>query len=428
MKKSFLILASAFMLGLASCGGGDTGGGNTPTPTPGGNIPTEEGKFTIYFTPGAETPEMPEYAGYFVTGNFNDWATATAPELLPLEGTEYYYTMIEVAEGYDWESEKALEYKITLGYKADSGAPTPGVSWNYESDIDKSYEYGTNPKFEKTGSLLACGTHTWSAVPGPVVKISNVTIQVTLAESAPEWVKFSMPGDWDWTAKNNLMQPVEGSDRKVWTITIATDVELVAGDHEGQMLMHKASTPDDELDWSNKLLGNKADNYHFSFSLLHSNATYNFNEEDMDLEGEPLVVAFLPDPDALQPIALTIRVVSPVELNDGLVLAGDFNSWGSTALATEDNLTFEVVFDSEAGFMSSSDNGNSGGLAIHAVTADWHHKIQPNPLFKTLEGDTLVTITLTEAGAEYFNTPATEAYDELAAEEYTVTVQLANAR
>ena len=406
MKKTFLLIAAAAMLGFASCGGGNGGGGGK---TP--NLPKEDGKFTVYFTPGAESVELPDYAGYFVTGNFNGWAEEDAPELLPYEGTDYYYAIISVAEDYDWDGEAGLAYKITLGYKADSGAPKTGVSWSYESDVDKSFPYGENPQFVKNGQYLDCGTHSWDSAPGPVVTVTGVTVSVTLSEAAPAWLTFALPGDFNSWSNEAVMTPNE--DRTVFSYTIAS--EIIAGKHEGQMLMYYNDSPS----WDNKLLGDKSNNYEFAFSKLHETTGYNYNEEDMELEGDPLVVEFLPDPDALQPVAVTIKIVADAEITADLAISGSFNSWGSEVLfTTEDHINFVVSFSSEDGFMSDSD----ANVGIHGADGDWHHKIQPEtPLFKTLAGDTYVEITLKAGAAEYFNT-ATEAWDGLSTDLFEVAV------
>ena len=100
MKKSFLLIAATAILGLAACTpskGGKGGGGDGP------GLPKEEGKFTVYFTPGAESEELPDYAGYFFAGKLTGWAEETAPELVNFAGTNYYYAIIEAPADYDWD-------------------------------------------------------------------------------------------------------------------------------------------------------------------------------------------------------------------------------------------------------------------------------------------------------------------------------------
>ena len=97
---------------------------------------------------------------------------------------------------------------------------------------------------------------------------------------------------------------------------------------------------------------------------------------------------------------------------------GSFNGWAEpgVALTAGEGNVYTVEFDEEDGFTAETAYGN---FALKG--ADWHHKIQPDTLFTTLEGDTLVTITLAEGAAAYFNT-ATEAWDGLSEELYSVQV------
>lgn len=424
MKKSFLLgVALAMTLGLAGCN-------KQPAAPAGPEVPVVEGKYTFYFQLGAESAECPSYAGYFVTGNFNNWATETAPELKNLEGTNYYYAQVELPADYDFTAEKACEYKITMGYNESSGAPKIGVSWSFESDYDKTFPFGQNPQFTVEGKKLNCGTHGWEAVPGPVIKIKDVVVSVTLDEAAPAWVKFTMRGDF-----NNWGNPLEegkpetalpiamtpNADRTVWSYTITETI--VAGAHEGQMLMNYV---DEEPNWDNKLLGNKSDNYQFSFSKLHETNGYDFNDEDLTLEGDPLDVEFLPDPTALEPITLKVVVVADAAITETLEVANATIGWDGIAMTTTDHIRFEYtcLATADAHFLSNT----AYAFAVKGATsgANWHKKIQPandGKLFKTLPTDTQVTITMKAGGAEYFNgTYGADDWAGLSEELYEVSV------
>ena len=235
-------------------------------------------------------------------------------------------------------------------------------------------------------------------------------IIVTLSAAAPEYLTFALPGDFNGWSNAAVMTP--NDDRTVFSYTISETI--VAGSHQGQMLMYY----NDQPSWDHKLLGNKSDNYEFSFSKLHEQSGYNLNEEDMELEGEALVVEFLPDPDAMQAIKLTVKVVADAALTEGLYAIGSFNGWTDpgVALTAGEGNVYTVEFDEEDGFTAETAYGN---FALKG--ADWHHKIQPDTLFTTLEGDTLVTITFAAGAAAYFNT-ATEAWDGLSEELYSVQV------
>lgn len=418
MKKSFLLgIAAAMMLGLTGCNKSSAPSGPA---TP--ELPEEAGKVTFYFELEEGSVELPDYLAYYCTGTFNEWAEPYAEDgskcvlMQNLEGTNYYYGVYNV----DGTTITENGYQLTMGYTVASGAGA-GIKWGGKSTYCATFPGVEHPVYElnEAKTIAYLGKHKWdAALPAPV-KISNIEISVTLKDAAPEWVQFTMRGDVNnWGNDEGANISMTSTDRKTWKYTITN--EILAGEHEIQMLMNYV---DEDPTWDHKLLGDKSNNYKIALSKLNETDGYNYNEENLDLLGQPLEVEYLPDPDAVEPIALKFVLVADAAITETLEVTGAWNNnWGTpVAMTTTDHVTF--TFEAATGFNS---NTNYGAFAVKGATggSDWHKKIQPDTLFKTLAGDSLVTVTLKAGGAAYFNAAYAEnEWDGLSEDLYEVTVE-----
>ncbi|MDY6002946.1 MAG: hypothetical protein SPJ49_01285 [Bacilli bacterium] len=343
MKKSLLLVASAaLVLGLAACNSStpvDTGSTNTNTePGPGGDVdvPTVEGQVTFYFTMGEGSVEIPEYCGIFLTGKFTDWAENASDVCVMqrLGDTNTYYGSFAVAEDLT-----DYEYQLTLGYSAESGAPKVGVNWDYKSDECKaaSGESGMdNPTYEIVDGKANIGTHTFSAAPGPVVKVSDFDVSITLAEAVPTWVNLYMPGNlrnsWKCSPELDVMKPSE--DRKTWTIHV--DNEVTVGTYSIKIIAeYKDCT---KFSWGTTILDDgKGENYTLMVLRSAAGSVININAEE-GVEAYPADFSNLPDPSKLA----TVNAQFVISLTDtalpegvlGLAIKGSFDNWAAANALT----------------------------------------------------------------------------------------------
>ncbi len=408
MKKSFLLgIAAAMMLGLAGCG---------QQPAPAGpatpELPEEEGKVTFYFELEEDSVELPEYLAYYCTGTFNEWAEDYAEDgsrcvlMQNLEGTNYYYGIYNVAG----DSITELGYQLTMGYTVASGAGA-GIKWGGKSTYCATFPGVEHPVYElnEAKTIAYLGKHKWdAALPAPV-KINNIDISVTLKEAAPEWVQFTMRGtinNWGNGGENIAMT---STDRITWKYTIAS--EILAGEHEIQMLMNYTT---EEPNWDHKLLGDKSNNYKVALSKLNETDGYNYNEENMDLLGQPLEVEYLPDPDALVDINLQIKIVADAPITNALKGGTNVaNTWDDAMTANEAKTEFTFSYTKT----DTTPHQGPTQYQFQLYANGWHQKLDVK--INTLAKDTLVTITLKEGGAAYFNTDK-ESWDAISADLYTV--------
>ena len=386
MKKSLLLVASAaLVLGLAACNNStpvDTGSTNTNTePGPGGDVdvPTVEGQVTFYFTMGEGSVEIPEYCGIFLTGAFTDWAENASDVCVMqrLGDTNTYYGSFAVAV-------TDFEYQLTLGYSADSGAPSVGVNWQYKSDECKaaSGESGMdNPTYEIVDGKANLGTHTFSAAPGPVVTVSNFDVSITLAEAVPTWVNLYMPGNlrnnWSCSPELDVMTP--SADRKTWTIHVANEVTL--GTYEIKVIAEYADCT--TFGWKTTILDN-GENGNYSLMVLRSAAdsVININEEE-SVEAYPADFSNLPDPSKLA----TVNAQFVVSLTDtalpegvlGLAIKGNFDGWAGHALTITTSetgmvctYTYENLLEGsyQFGFLSYDDAETLNQVKWYSVAPD----------------------------------------------------------
>ena len=382
MKKSFLVLAAALSLGLAACGNKP----DTPVGPVTPELPTEAGKITFWFemADNEAAIAIPDYCDVFLTGAFfgkTDWPTK-AEEVVTMkklaEDSNVYYGQWEG----DYTTIEDKGFQLTIGYAADSGAPSTGVNWSYKSEECKagSGESGMdNLQFtlSSDGLTAALGEHHWEDAPAPVVIVENVKLKLTLATAAPAWVTLFAPGNyrnnWACDPAKDAMTP--NADRTVWTI----DIESInLGTYEMKVI---AEYTGGSWGWKNTVLDDGANN-NFSLMILRANggATIDLNER-AEVEGG-IVVDWtkLPDPETIPNVAVTFKVEFGAALDtakypDWYVI-GSNNGWkvedAYKFVVAEDKLSMTATF--EVGHMVSYEFGI-------CANSSW------NPCLKVLKGE-----------------------------------------
>ena len=383
MKKSFLVLAAALSLGLAACG-------NQPAPS-GPAVPVEDGKVTFYFemADNEAAVEIPSYCNVFLTGAFAGWKTAPGEAV----------TMQRLAEDSNvwygqWEGDATtLEdkgYQLTVGYSADSGSMSTGVNWSYKSEECKeaSGESGVeNANFELSadGKTASLGQHHWEEVPGPVVKVQNVTVAITFATAVPEWVTIFMPGSINGWVCNASDAMTPSTDRKTWSKSYT---ELNLGNYEVKVIAEYATSATADANtwsWANVVVDN-GEGGNYSLNVLRANANNTISLNDRANDGNAYAFDFskLPDPSALQ--SVNAKIV--IELTDtaytdasvlGVAVKGSFDGWATTNKMTKTSaegaaFVFEFTYqgvlegDYTFGFIEYSDEAGQTQVAWHSGT------------------------------------------------------------
>ena len=358
-------------------------------------IPTEEGKTTFFFELAEESLAIPEYAGFFLTGAFCGWATAVdaVVELTLLDGTDnIYYGM--------WEGEPTeFSYQLTVGYKADAGAPTSGVDWTFKSLECQAYEYGTDPQFEVADGVAALGQHTWDAMPAdPAASaIHNLTIEIPFETAVPEYVDIHLAGSspFSWTlGEETILTP--NDDRTVFSVTVDT---IIGNVYEIKVL---ANYNDEAPGWDHVVLDDGAGN-NYSLTVKKTwgdNHTLNL-AEDAWLEDEVFKINW----DEFMPAKSGAKVDVTLEVNfdaaltlEHLYVIGNFTSWGAEELATEDNVKYTYV-------VGKLDVGYEMQFGICADDG-WHTALKlggENNVAVVGEEDLTVVLNVAEGGAAFFN-------------------------
>lgn len=367
MKKSFLVLAAAFSLGLAACG-------KQPAPS-GPSVPTEAGKVTFYFEMAdvEAAVEIPSYCNAFLTGAFlGKEAWPTKPEEVVTmkrlsEDSNIYYGQWEG----DYTTIADKGYQLTLGYSADSGSMSTGVNWSFKSEECKegSGESGMdNLQFELSADGLTAnlGTHHWEEAPGPVVKVQNVTIKLTLDNAVPEWTTIYMPGSTtSWVCNaGDAMTP--DAARKVWTKTFA---EINQGNYEIKVIAEY--TQDTRADgnswgWGNVILDNgEGGNYSLNILRAAANNTIDLNEKANEGEAFEFDAGLFPDPTKISKGNFSIKLGAALDttVNAKWYIIGSFTGWKAVELSiSEDKKELSISFprliwDTNAEFGVCSDDG-----------------------------------------------------------------------
>ena len=377
MKKSFLVLAAALSLGLAACG-------NQPAPGPvAPSVPTAEGKVTFYFEMANDEAAVaiPEYCSVYLTGAFfgkTDWPTK-ADEVVTLqpleEGSNIWYGQ--------WEGDGNVEdkgYQLTVGYAANSGAPSTGVNWSYKSVECQagSGESGMdNLQFTLSadGLTASLGSHHWEEVPGPVVRVENIDVAITLAEAAPAWVTLFAPGNFrnNWACSSTLDAMTPSADRKTWTIHID---EQILGTYEMKVIAEYTGA---SWSWKNTILDN-GEGGNFSLNILRANANSTINLNERANDGEPIAFDWtkIPDPATIPAVELTFKVNFATALDTekypDWYIIGSHNGWKA-----DDTKKFVVAADKKSMSLTIEVGGMLSFEYGICANSSW------NPCFKLID-------------------------------------------
>ena len=423
MKKSFLALlvASLMLVGCAtnvtpagsegSQGGSESQGSESQgseSSQGGGDvvIPTEDGKVTFYFELASSSVALPSWAGFFLTGAFSGWETAVADvvELTKLEGSDnVYYGMWATADAITDGS-----YQLTVGYKADAGAPSSGVDWTFKSVECAAYEFGSNPEFEVVDGKANLGTHTWEAMPSNPADaaISNLTLSVPFTAAVPEYVDIYLVGGapFSW-AMDDACKMTPSADRKTWTMTIAT---IIGNTYEIKVMANYTG----EHGWDHTILDNGSGG-NYSLGVLKTwgnNYTCNLAEDNwqennvFDIDWATFM------PELGEKHNVTLKVVFDAAITqDAIKVAGNFNDWTAAAMTTTDNLTYTYA----VGQLAEGFEMQFGVFPI-----DWHRALKlggDNNKAKVGDADLEVVLTAGEGAAAFLNAATgTEAENDYA--------------
>lgn len=375
--------------GSGSQGSGSQGGGDVV-------IPTEEGKVTFYFELASSSVALPSWAGFFLTGAFSSWATAVADvvELTKLEGSDnVYYGM--------WATADAIRdgsYQLTVGYKADAGAPSSGVDWTFKSVECAAYEFGSNPEFEVVDGKANLGTHTWEAMPSNPADaaISNLTLSVPFTAAVPEYIDIylvgSAPFSWSMGADETKMTP--SADRKTWTMVIDT---IIGNTYEIKVMANYTG----ETGWDHTILDDGATG-NYALGVLKTwgnNYTCNL-AEDAWLPNNVFDIdwaTFMPELGAKHAVSLKVVFDAAITL-EKVYLIGNFTDWAEQELATTDNLTYTY----DAGQLAE---GFEMQFGVCADTG-WHRALKLGGNNNTAvvgDADLEVVLTAGEGAAAFLN-------------------------
>ena len=394
MKKKLLaiLLALVLCLSLVAAVACDPDKPDVPD-GPTGNIPTEEGKVTLYWKV-INSVNLTDIASYFLIGGPNGWTTGnTDYELKQLNDTDTFYVFMdpEVATG--------AEYKVVIGYNSKSPVDVgqQGPFWSNEGYGSKTWAPGgansVVPEF--TGNTVDCGTIEFDGCLGDPIPVTNFDVKVSIkkgqldTETAEVYIMghFSgwanMPNDskikavLDTSEANSpdldvykihvdemfakdaaeylvLIFPHgigdkitkdDGSDADIWAYFNRAGSDAIKvcdftslnddGTHGNAKIKVSDLYSDDYMDIANTVAeGSKAKGLDLSKKV-----------ENKDKEGEGLgnyeldINADVADVEVT--FSVTFDTAIPETMN--VYLAGSMEGWSGTLMETEDNLTYTIT-------------------------------------------------------------------------------------
>lgn len=368
MKNRLLMMAiAALSVGaMVSCG-------PTVTPSDGGDVPTEEGKVTFYFTAGESSLALESYESFYLTGGWLSFATGKdALEFKQIEGKEVYYV---IADAPDTSLSQGNEYQILRGYNSTSNMPDSkqGLQWvdSYKSDEELEFEALKNPSFTYVAGdkTIDLGTHTFSTkVSKPSDPLKNYALKFTFKTAVPDWGVpmifgsfngWVTPGDGNTdevnTARINAAKlTTTDAERKVWTYALG---DVYANSYEYKLLVEYTSSTT-SISW-NAVEGNEQN---LTFNVMQAdgdNYVLDMGEVNMDFETK------LPDPSKTATIKFVFKNSGTAGLAEGVEpgIAGNFTNWKYTAMTKDSDvwsLTLTVTIGAfECGIVNMND-GTSG--------------------------------------------------------------------
>ena len=428
-KKGLFAVALLAALGLGACGG--TGESSTPeesttTSETGGSTPVadadwvadyeEEGKMFFYFqlgtTPAVDgTAALTSFSSWvspFVTGGFNAFAEADAPEMKAIEGHEGYYG-VSIEWTFDpttaTADDKPYDYQLTLGYNSTSGAPKLGIDWAYKSnEISASYGPVDNPNWQaglsESGLSISLGTHSWSTEPPKPIIIEDYTREFFITDgtkdadgnynpaTVPSYVTLRIAGSmnaWDSALDStaNVLTPVEGK-AGYYTYNFGDVVKQSTIEYK---VVATSSVSSDF--WANTA------DLSAVTTTEGGNATFVAIGADDITESGPLTMIFSTwpaDPADVAPIDVTIKVTLTDYVEGDVTVNGSFNAWtdgiAMTAVDGEDKtytatlvdvnapgkveFQFRVTNGTDIKYVGATagEDGSQPNLALNLVAAD----------------------------------------------------------
>lgn len=428
-KKGLFAVALLAALGLGACGG--TGESSTPeesttTSETGGSTPVadadwvadyeEEGKMFFYFqlgtTPAVDgTAALTSFSSWvspFVTGGFNAFAEADAPEMKAIEGHEGYYG-VSIEWTFDpttaTADDKPYDYQLTLGYNSTSGAPKLGIDWTYKSnEISASYGPVDNPNWQaglsESGLSISLGTHSWSTEPPKPIIIEDYTREFFITDgtkdadgnynpaTVPGYVTLRIAGSmnaWDSALDStaNVLTPVEGK-AGYYTYNFGDVVKQSTIEYK---VVATSSVSSDF--WANTA------DLSAVTTTEGGNATFVAIGADDITESGPLTMIFSTwpaDPADVAPIDVTIKVTLTDYVEGDVTVNGSFNAWtdgiAMTAVDGEDKtytatlvdvnapgkveFQFRVTNGTDIKYVGATagEDGSQPNLALNLVAAD----------------------------------------------------------
>lgn len=203
-------------------GGGQGGGGSGSS-----DIPTVDGKVTLYWT---YKGTLPSYGSIWYTGGmingFKQRPSEGVLEGQKIEGTDTYYVQLALDQSVNqWN-----EYALVWGYNASSGLPDSkqGVEWNdaLKSDQCRAYAYPSNASFEWDGTAktINLGEHTWEGVTlAQPEEAEEVELKVTFKEALGANAEVRICGgfnNWGNDGREADTIATANEDRTVYSITL----------------------------------------------------------------------------------------------------------------------------------------------------------------------------------------------------------------
>lgn len=385
-KKGLFAVALLAALGLGACG--ETTGSSTseePASSEPASQPAEgadwvaeyeeEGKMFFYFQLGttaaadgtAALTSFSSWVSPFVTGAFNAFAEADAPEMKAVEGHDGYYGV-----SIDWTYDpttatdaKPYDYQLTLGYNSTSGAPKLGIDWTFKSnEISASYGPVDNPNWQaglsESGLSINLGSHSWSTEPPKPVILEDYTREFFITDgtkdddgnylpaTVPSYVTLRIAGSmngWDSAldSTTNVLTPVEGK-AGYYTYNFGDVVKQSAIEYK---VVATSSVSSDF--WANSA------DLSATTTTGGGNATFVAIGADDITESGPLTMIFSAwpaDPAAVAPIDVTIKVTLTDYVEGDVTVNGSFNGWtdgiAMTAVEGEEKTYTATIADVNA--------------------------------------------------------------------------------
>lgn len=332
------------MLLCAACTPEEDSTDTTPTgeqnKVPNGEIPTEEGKVTFYFTLGDGSVTQESFASYFLTGGCTGWTTGNSGELefKQLDDSNVYYCISDVT--IDPAAEQGLEYSILVGYNTTSGMTDGlGVQWkdDRKSNECAAYPYPSNATFEwaEGQSTVNLGTHTIETkLPAPQ-KVST-TLVASFKEALPEGATVAMYGSMNNWGNSGVEQCICTISEDRMSASLALS-DVLTGTYEFKVVVYAPGVEvNSDTQWTGTQFCN-ADG---------SNASVTIGSLDA---GETIDVLDTLEYVLPSNVSVTLRVTFSEALTNGerVHIYGNFENWGynegKCEMTSEDNITWTIT-------------------------------------------------------------------------------------